>query len=387
MLVNKKTSCLVIKNDGIGDLILVSGLINELNEIFEHIDLVTTQNNKEVAENIVGIRRIFYVSRDTLSFNKILSKFGIYAFSSALPSDKNTLENISANYYDFAICLRRFIRASSFFIMSNVRADKKICMWQKLTNISHKLAIQYSSGWEHLQGNELILNELTYYREVLGNYFEQSFNKLPALKCTNQVMNKFEDKNIGICIGGRGGNWPIKNWMKLIGLLDEANYQISIYGGKDALSESNKIEQRYKNCRNFVGKLSFSESVESLSKLQAFVGNETGLTHFASIVLDRVLVIYGGRTFQRFFPWPDSSNQYLLFNAMGCFDCNNKCIYIFDRYKCLTSIQPIAVYKYIAEIISIDGSRKNMNLRNSDVYYKTCTHNSEIKVWYDNESE
>ena len=47
------TSCLVIKNDGIGDLILASGLVSALGEHFGgDIDLVTCSANREVAEGI-----------------------------------------------------------------------------------------------------------------------------------------------------------------------------------------------------------------------------------------------------------------------------------------------------------------------------------------------
>ena len=69
-------SCLLIKNDGIGDLIVSSGIISYLAEnVYESLDLVTCAANHEVAESIPGINRIFYISRDSISSLRYYSKF------------------------------------------------------------------------------------------------------------------------------------------------------------------------------------------------------------------------------------------------------------------------------------------------------------------------
>lgn len=69
-------SCLIIKNDGIGDLVLSSGVISSIAKIFNgNLDLVTCEQNREIAENIEGVKNIFYVSRDGLKFHPLLKAF------------------------------------------------------------------------------------------------------------------------------------------------------------------------------------------------------------------------------------------------------------------------------------------------------------------------
>ena len=73
------SSCLIIKNDGIGDLIACSGLIAGLGEHFGgRLDLMTCEQNRDVAEAMEGVRRIFYVSRDGLRLRHRPQRFGLY---------------------------------------------------------------------------------------------------------------------------------------------------------------------------------------------------------------------------------------------------------------------------------------------------------------------
>ena len=61
-------SCLVIKNDGIGDLILFSGLLNSIVSEFDgNVDLVTRKENVEIANLIPGLRNVFWAERDQVS--------------------------------------------------------------------------------------------------------------------------------------------------------------------------------------------------------------------------------------------------------------------------------------------------------------------------------
>ena len=57
--------CLVLKNDGLGDLVLASGLLADLAERYD-VELVTCRVNAEVADAIPGLRRVHYISRNGL---------------------------------------------------------------------------------------------------------------------------------------------------------------------------------------------------------------------------------------------------------------------------------------------------------------------------------
>src|SRR5438105_14033226 len=113
-------TCLVIKNDGIGDLILASGLIASLGARFDgNVDLVTCEENREVAEGIEPLRERFCVSRDSMRFSRRAWQLGM--LWPRMPStDAAVLRTIRSREYDVAISLRRFIRQNSLVIMGAV---------------------------------------------------------------------------------------------------------------------------------------------------------------------------------------------------------------------------------------------------------------------------
>jgi len=369
-------SCLIIKNDGIGDLIIASGIISELSKYLnEPIDLVTCKNNREVAESIPGIRNIFYVSRDNLRYNRLGGKIGLYFFPKVCSEDGAVLNEIRVSKYNTAICLRRFIRASSLFIMKAVRANHKVCMWQFPTNVSFEIAHQLSEGWVHQTGRTEIRHELNYYRSVLETVFGKAFEGIPRSIFLDSYVQRSGHRTVGISIGGPGGNWPVWHWIKLIRLLEHHGWKVSIFGGKDAVRNGWIIEKCCDGVSNYVGKVSFAQSVPLLSSLRAFIGNETGFTHFVSLFVPKVLIIYGGRTFKRFFPWPGSTNQYVIYHAMECFDCNNKCHFLAHKYRCLLSVRPKDVVDYFFEIM--EGRAPNFkNLNPETVRYRSIDGNT-----------
>ncbi len=104
-------TCIVIKNDGIGDLVLASGIISRLHEIYnEGVDLVTCEENREIAAKIPNLRNIFYISR-SIESKTTVSCVNLKKYVASGPkSDIKVLKEISKNNYDDAFCLRRFIR-------------------------------------------------------------------------------------------------------------------------------------------------------------------------------------------------------------------------------------------------------------------------------------
>ena len=107
-------SYLLIKNDGLGDLILASGIIGELSRLFS---------------GDLDLERSFIVSRDDMCFNRYLKCLGFFR---PIIKDKDckVLDEISKRNYDYVVCLRRFIRASRLFIISSIRSGEKHCLWQ-----------------------------------------------------------------------------------------------------------------------------------------------------------------------------------------------------------------------------------------------------------------
>lgn len=360
-------SCLIIKNDGIGDLILASGLIADLATHFGGADLITCEANREIAESIPGVTRCHYVSRDELRFRYRPSRWGML-LPVARGSDKRVLTELAGARYDMAICLRRFIRVSSLVLMRAVKAEKKHCAWQFPTNVALATARRATKGWAHFSGSQGELSELIYFRSFLKHALGVEFHGTPRLNLAKRGREVAVGKRVGLGVGAASSVWPVEHWVGLAKALCADDWDVTVFGGQDCVSVDRIIRNAFPQCNSCVGAMSFAATAERLRDFDVFVGNDTGLMHLASLVVPICLILQGGGTFRRFFPWPEASNQYQIFHALKCFDCNWQCV--LPNQDCLNFIRPSAVADYLGRIISGHSSQKYRNENRSSVSYR-----------------
>ncbi len=343
-------SCLIIKNDGIGDLILSSGLIRSIAEHFGgEADLLTCSNNAEIAEGISPLRHRYYVSRDSINYDLKYERFGIQLRRVPV-GDKATLDNIGNNSYQTVICLRRFIRQSTLVIMQAVRGKNKYCAWEFPTNCSRKVAERASRGWKHLAGSERVLSELEYHKSFVESVLSVTLDASPRLSFCARQGCSVGGRTLALGLGGGSAKWPVRKWVELSALLSRAGWRLVLLGGIDAAELAAQISSTEPDVDNQVGRLSWRQTAGVLAKCDGYVGNDTGLSHFASLLLDRCLIILGGGTFRRFFPWPGNNNQYIIFHGLDCFDCDWACK--FHERSCLELISPLDVFAYFERVMA-----------------------------------
>tara|TARA_B100001123_G_C15290028_1_gene1017136 strand:+ start:161 stop:1318 length:1158 start_codon:yes stop_codon:yes gene_type:complete len=363
--------CLLIKNDGIGDLILASGIITEISKIFIDkgikTDLITCEQNKEVAENIQGIHTIYYVSRDDLKLKRSPTSLYIKYTACGPRKDINILKQISKIEYSHVFVLRRFMRQSTLAIMLNVKAQEKFCAFQFLTNASDKQAKFCSRGWNRYNIDLKIIPESLFYQELIKKALNKSIDITPRLNSHCDKTLTPTVKSIALGIGGLSSKWCLSNWIQLIEWLHKSNWKITILGGNDATETAEHLLNRFPNITNYVGLLTFKDNEKILKTVEIYVGNDTGLSHYASLFVQRCFIILGGGTFQRFFPWPKSINQYVLYNGLSCFDCDWRCKY--KEKFCLTSITSTDLIKYIKDVLSGIPVLHERNIQNHNIKY------------------
>lgn len=335
-------SCLVLKNDGLGDLVLSSGILTELSRHFDGgVDLVTCHGNREIAQAIPGLRRIFYVSRGSLRFLPALPRLGLFVPASRQPRDLQVLLQLRSRRYDVAIALRRFMRSSTLALMRWTRAEQRHCAWQFPTNLSAAEAQRASRGWHHWRGGTHPLSEIDYYRAFLDASLGLKVSAEPGLEIPeprDADVPSADPNSVGLCIGGASMGWGTDHWIATVEALLGDGWTPHLFGGPDAQDTAQAILDAHPACRSHVGRLGFMESVPLLRRCRAFLGNDTGFTHFASLVVPRCLVLLGGGTFGRFFPWPTGHNQWAIYHGLDCFDCDWKCQ--FAERHCLTRLRP-----------------------------------------------
>jgi ADP-heptose:LPS heptosyltransferase len=361
-------ACLVIKNDGIGDLVLASGLIADLARRFDGVDLITCEQNRELAAQIPGIRNCLEVSRDWIQFRPWPARLG-FRWIRATHGDRAVFRWLSDHQYDTAICLRRYIRQSSLVLMSKVRADHRHCAWMYPTNVTEDVARELSAGWQRHTPSASPRSELTYYREFLRSALGVDSQSPPALTCAAYPHTTVQPGQIGLCLGGSSTNWPAGSWQALASSLHKQGKKLVLFGGTDAKSLAAHIFAACPGTNDLTGRLNFAESVPHLAALELLVGNDTGFSHFASLIVPRILVILGGGTFGRFFPWPETDRQFVLFHGMDCYDCGWQCK--FPRRECMELISPNAVLDYATQIIA-GSAPAQRNLNPQTVTYRAC---------------
>lgn len=360
-------SCLIIKNDGIGDLILSSGLISAIGKHFNgNVDLVTCSANREIAEGIEPLRKRYYVSRDGMHFSGFAAKLGLL-IPRVSNEDKSVLRALGKNHYEMAISLRRFIRQSSLIIMNQVNASKKYCSWQIPTNASWKMAERYSRGWEHYSEQAETLSEQSYFMKFLENVFNEALHFNQGLSFLHEQSKELKTHILALGISGSSTNWPSGYWIELAIKLIDAGWKLVILGGKDVETLGKHIANKVPDVNNQVGKLNWRKTAEVLSSCEAYIGNDTGLSHLASLVVGKCLIIMGGGTFRRFFPWPFAVNQYIIFHGLECFDCEWNCKY--HDHFCMSLVRPGDVALYFHEIMS-GHAKSECDLNPENVTYQ-----------------
>lgn len=326
--------CLVIKNDGIGDLVCASGVISQLAERFPGgVDLITCEHNREIAEHIPGLRKILYVSRDSISTfhrkseryrnNPILKRISLPY--SPFSGDYRVFFHLLTTRYDSAISLRRYIRFASAELMSLARAKNKYSCWQFPTNFERDLAVRMSRGHNYICPTSKVMWEPNYYKKVLEAAFGGTFIQDPHLRIPDHVTPEIPQDSIGIIITERYKNtWPDDYWSYAISRLLERGRPLFVFG--DSQSHPALREKFSSNVRfhDYCGKLSLLEHVSYFKKLSGILAEDTGITHLGALSGTKVLVLQAGLGNGFFFPWQTvrPSNVSAIYHTLHCFGCH-----------------------------------------------------------------
>ncbi|MFT5882555.1 MAG: ADP-heptose:LPS heptosyltransferase [Crocinitomicaceae bacterium] len=346
-------ACLVIKNDGIGDLVVSSGLIALIADQFDGVDLIVPEPSRFVAERIPGVRRVLSVSRSGIRPYRIFNRVGLTILRRPAP-DLRVVDWLKRHDYDVAVCLRRYIRYNSLMLMPQVRAARKYCCWQFPTDCNNEFALKQSMGWSHYNPKHEPFSELLYFEEFLRATLDLTGNTSPRLSLNPLPVGRVNSKPvIALIMGGASAAWSIESWKQLAEKCAQSGYRVSLFGGKDVFSQAEAIARGIPGCKNNVGTQSLIESEALLSCAELVISNDTGLGHLASLRSKKVLIIMGGGTFPRFFPWPQNANQYLILKPMSCYGCDWRCEY--SERLCLTAITADAVFSYAETILDGGG--------------------------------
>ena len=383
--------CLVIKNDGLGDLICSSGLISQIAEKFDgKTELLTCVQNREIAENIIGLHNIIYVSRDSIatfgiykewhSENRLLQNIYNLPYSSAW-IDYKAFWRVAASRWDTVISLRRYIRLSSGVLMALAHAEKKYCCWQFPTNVDPETMEKMSQGWRHIVPvpKTQAMWEPEYYSLFLEEVFGQSFTQEPRLHIPAANVPELPEGSIGLIVTYRHPRtWLDGYWVEIVERLLLKGRHVFIFGdykGRKLLRNTYAGHPRVHDC---CGKLGFLEHFGYFRQMSAILAEDTGLTHLAALARTKILVLQCGRDNGFFFPWSTSNPSYThtIFYTKDCSGCfwiegKERCAPPKDyMINCVWHLKPDKVLPYFDKVLA--GERVPGRIELNPRYVNHC---------------
>jgi ADP-heptose:LPS heptosyltransferase len=161
------------------------------------------------------------------------------------------------------------------------------------------------------------------YADVFAKLgFPISLNSVPllpkrtVLSATHSRVKDPSKKWIGIApfAAFKGKMYPLDLMEKVVaGLNGSENYHIWLFGGgeKERLA-LDKLEIKYKNCLNIVGKMPFKEELSVISQLEIMISMDSGNAHLAAMYGVPCLTLWGvTHPYAGFYPFGQEENVLL----------------------------------------------------------------------------
>ncbi len=321
---------LIIKNDGFGDFILVKNQIKNINKKYYDIDIVISKNNEILTKDIENIKNkiVFDYYGPNFSYNNKISG-----------KDKLKLSNLKKKKYDLCIVLRRYLNDEQVLILNEINA-KSIILCHEFFSSREPLKCNFKK----VKISKNLLNDYDYF-----NTFLKKINliKKEKIKISSKLLSS---KNyLVLNLSGERQFKNIENLKLLINIIKK-NYNKKTYIiGKTLNNEMNiKINNllrkiNSKKLINLWSKSNFSSSMNLINHADYYIGFNTGLSHYASMINIKSLIILDSGGNNKWFPYPESMKKnisYWTYNT-PCAGCNyagnqNKCFY--DTRFCVDNI-------------------------------------------------
>ena len=309
---------LIIRIDGIGDVILSTPAIRLLKERFPqaHISVLVLPKSKEILE-----------------FNSFVDRI--------ITCNYDFLENAwkSFTFLKEFIKLARQLKKERYDLGVDLRADFTNILLLFLSNIRYRVS-QGIRG-----GNFLLTNNAPYKK--LKHEMQRDIDVMAPLNChysgtlRPEIFITTKDKRLAeallekdditsrdILIGFHPGApweyraWPKERFAKLADLLiDKYRCKIIIIGGKDEEKLAKDIIELMRHkVINLTGKVNLRSLAALIQKMNLFICNDGGPMNIASTANTSVIALFGPQDPRRFYPL--GSKSVVIYKKTPCSPCS-----------------------------------------------------------------
>jgi len=317
--IKQKTNAILISQfDGIGDAILISGVIKELKKYYNMPLIIACYNSAATIFKLnFNIDKVISLTPDFMNYNYIIDKiynelwkenifiskaFHLQAFevnTTALLFNYFSGARKRISYLQYSINKNELTEAEQNFI--NKEAKEKYKEHYDELLITHKY--QFPRNITHMIDRHYYIIE-----QYLNTTFNHDLYIYPQNTNIIKYINK-DKKNIIVNLGGslKFKKYPPKQLNKFLKLIDNEN--IIVIGGNDSIEDS-----KYITCKhiNLVNKTSLMESIDLINNCNLYIGNDTGMTHVAAACKKPCIVFYK-ESIESFKTFPEKLSSWLQF--------------------------------------------------------------------------
>jgi len=335
----RRGECCIFKPDALGDFILATGAIQQLNLHFGagNCTLITSQVNHACAEHLFPRNPKINTGHS----------FGGRQHAEPLLSLFGVMPKLSRVRFNTLVCLRhQRLPLHQAMLLAWIKAHRQ-----------YGVSSPQAPSWDRFRGANLsypgpgtqrdgVCLELEAHAAVLSRCIGAQFTgkdlrpKLAAMPGEGYLLfNPYgsEEKK----------QYPIPRWLEIVNLTEKENPGLVC---RVSCPPSKLGEGR----ATFKGRVmltaSFREYYESIARAGAVVTIDTATAHL-SIAMDKpTVVLIGGAQFGMFGPWKTSERQVWINHDLPCYQCHWHCSQ--PEVTCLTAIKPEQVVSSVKALLA-----------------------------------
>ncbi|MEO5335473.1 MAG: glycosyltransferase family 9 protein [Magnetospirillum sp. WYHS-4] len=157
-----------------------------------------------------------------------------------------------------------------------------------------------------------------------------------------------------------GRRWPVDNYLKLADRLHAMGFRIVVVGtsGEKADVERLKAFAETSGVIDLIGQTTMDELMDLLKHAALVLTNDSGPAHLAVALGVRTLVVVGGGHFGCFFPYPEGiapATVRFAWTAMDCYHCFWRCPKRTDdrdAFPCVAAVTPEQAWAKVEELLA-----------------------------------
>jgi len=321
---SKLNRILIIRLSSLGDILLTTPFIRSLKSILPKlsIDVLVREEYSE-----------------TLKLNNYLDNLYYYHKDERL--NKNLVESLKLNNYDFVIDLQNNLRS------------------RKITKVLNK---NVSRFYKHSFDKFLLVNFKINRLKSAGNIPIRYAKTIDGLTLDNKSIDLFTDKFpdkriagknnlIGFCPGARHytKRWLKEYFIELGNKLAKEGFSILLFGGKSDRELCKEISGKINGAIDLSNDNDLLQTAADMKLCKVIVCNDSGLMHVASSTDAKVVSIFGSTVKEFGFAPYKCDNLILENNLLTCRPCSHigRTSCPKKHFECMKSIKPESVFDKI----------------------------------------